>query len=100
MNLKTIEAQLIEQADKELTKRIDDLFLPVYNATSSQCSPILMAAENGGTVAVRPYIAWAALKKLAFDMQVEQNRQNALNAFMDQVSNLTSQLEELKSQIR
>ena len=99
--MKTIEQQIIEKADQELQQAIDKLYQLVYNSIACvSSSPVAVEGEVSGTVVqVRPYIMYAALKKLAFDSAVERNRQNAVNAFMAKIDNVTEQLQDLQNQI-
>ena len=100
MNITSIEARLIEQADKDLKQQIENAFAPAYNLVSSQSAPIPMSTDDRSKANVRPFIAIAALQELAFILRCDSNRQEALNAFMAKVDNLTTQLEELQSQIQ
>ena len=100
MNLKSLEQQIIEKAEKELSAKLDKIFEPVYTSFSYASSEaILVRADNGSRAAVRPYIMYSALKQLAYDIAVEHARQQAVDNFLAEVANLKQQLEDLQNQI-
>ncbi len=99
MNLKTIEDQLTAKADKELKEWADKTFQPAYNAISSHCGAIEMKDDTGGVVMVRPWVAFEALKKCAFDDERDSNRQRKIDNFMAEVEQVKESLENLQAQI-
>jgi len=101
MEIETITDKLIKQADKELTARIDQAALPLYNEISGISGGIEVQTENGDSrVLVRPYVMWNALKQVAFNTHRERNWQAKLDAFMRQVEDLSAQVEEMQSALR
>lgn len=99
MNIKSIEQQLIMKADEELGIKINTEFESVRRLLSSSKDPMEFKV-NGATFMADYYDVLVVLKQRAYDIAFESNRQKAINDFMAKVENLTSQLEELQSQIQ
>ena len=101
MNLKTIEQQIIEKSDKELSEQIQkemnwlsqNVACPEYHRTVTYT--IETSSSTRKEVTMKVGEAFEILKLHAFEHMKERWRQNHLNKFLTKVDSLMSAMEEL-----
>jgi len=101
MNLKTIEQQIIEKSDKELTEQIQkeinwlaqNVASPEYHRTVTY--KVQVSSIEHKEVTMKIGDAFEVLKLHAFEHMKDRRRQNNLNKFLTKVDSLMSAMEEL-----
>jgi len=101
MKLKTIEQQIIEKADKELTERIKKEMSWLGNSVANpdwHKTETYRVGTPGGIhkdVTIQIGHAYKVLELHAFECLKDRWRQNALNKFLTKVDSLMVAMEEL-----
>lgn len=103
----SITDRLHKQSDDALRARLSAIFEPARRELTDGCCHTIEA--QGGYITdtdnsskkfkVDAQSAFKALQELAFKMQYEQARENAVNDFMQKVESLSNDIQELRDSI-
>ena len=94
-----IETTLRAEADKELKKEIDDAIEPFLTISREGSSSLYGIEMSWGDSKINGYGAVNALKDHVFNNLCDSRRQRTVDAFMDKVKSLSTEIEELRNSI-
>ena len=94
-----IETTLRAEADKELKKEIDDAIEPLMKISREGGSSLYGIEMHWDNQKVNGYGVVNALKDHVFNNLCERRRQKAIDAFMDKVNSLSTEIEDLRNSI-